>query len=113
MPDYSLVSSAAASSGTTTTKKEETTVSSYIVGSGNVALKHFLVGAVDPQVKTIQRLLNALGYKGKDKKKLTIDGELGANTSYAIAAFQKAAGMNCDNPGTVATLTWQKLLNAK
>lgn len=113
MPDYSLVSSVAASSGTTTTKKEETTVSSYIVGSGNVALKHFLVGAVDPQVKTIQRLLNALGYKGKDKKKLTVDGELGANTSYAIAAFQKAAGMNCDNPGTVATLTWQKLLNAK
>ena len=83
----------------------------YIVGSGKVTVKHFLVGANDPQVKTIQRLLNALGYKGKDKKKLTVDGDLGENTSYAIAAFQKAAGMNPDNPGTVATLTWEKLLN--
>ena len=86
--------------------------SKYTVGSGNVALKHFLVGAVDPQVKTIQRLLNALGYKGKDGNKLDVDGELGDNTSYALAAFQKAAGMNASNPGTVATATWEKLLNA-
>lgn len=84
----------------------------YIVGSGQVKVKHFLVGAVDPQVKTIQRILNALGYKGKDGKKLTVDGELGSNTSYAIANFQKAVGMNPDNPGTVATKTWEKLLNA-
>ena len=86
--------------------------SKYTVGSGNVALKHFLVGAVDPQVKTIQRLLNALGYKGKDGNKLDVDGELGDNTSYALAAFQKAVGMNASNPGTVATATWEKLLNA-
>ena len=84
----------------------------YIVGSGNVTVKHFLVGAVDPQVKTIQRILNALGYKGKDGKALTVDGDLGTNTSYAVAAFQKAVGMKPDNPGTVATLTWEKLLNA-
>ena len=84
----------------------------YIVGSGQVKVKHFLVGAVDPQVKTIQRILNALGYKGKDGKKLTVDGELGSNTSYAIAAFQKTVGMNPENPGTVATKTWEKLLNA-
>ena len=84
----------------------------YIVGSGNVTVKHFLVGAVDPQVKTIQRILNALGYKGKDGKALAVDGDLGTNTSYAVAAFQKAVGMKPDNPGTVATLTWEKLLNA-
>lgn len=111
MPDYSLAVGSSVPAGTDT-KKEEETVSKYIVGSGNVKLKHFLVGAVDPQVKTIQRILNSLGYKGKDKKKLTVDGELGANTSYAIAAFQKAVGMNPDNPGTVATKTWEKLLNA-
>lgn len=91
---------------------DATAAESYIVGSGTVTVKHFLVGANDPQVKTIQRILNALGYKGKDKKKLSVDGNLGENTSYAIAAFQKAVGMNPDNPGTVATLTWQKLLNA-
>ena len=112
MPDYSLAIGAATPAASTT-KKEEKSVSSYIVGSGNVTLKHFLVGAVDPQVKAIQRILNALGYKGKDKKKLTVDGELGENTSYAIAAFQKAVGLECDNPGTVATKTWVKLLNAK
>ena len=84
----------------------------YIVGSGNVTVKHFLVGAVDPQVKTIQRILNALGYKGKDGKALTVDGDLGTNTSYAVAAFQKDVGMKPDNPGTVATITWEKLLNA-
>ena len=91
----------------------KTTTANNIVGSGTVTVKHFLVGASDPQVKTIQRILNALGYKGKDGKKLSVDGDLGQNTSYAIAAFQKAVGMNPDNPGTVATKTWEKLLNAE
>lgn len=90
----------------------KTAVSQTIVGTCNVTLKQFLVGANDPQVKAIQRILNALGYKGKDGKKLNVDGELGSNTSYAIANFQKAVGMNPDNPGTVATKTWEKLLNA-
>lgn len=88
-----------------------TPAANYIVGSGKVELKHFLVGAADPQIKAIQRILNAKGYKGKDGKKLSVDGNLGANTSYAIAKFQKAVGMNPDNPGTVATKTWEKLLN--
>ena len=103
-----ITQGAKADGSSTPTPAEET----KIVGSGTVTVKHFLVGAVDPQVKTIQRILNALGYKGKDKKKLTVDGVLGENTSYAIANFQKAVGMNPDNPGTVATLTWNKLLNA-
>ena len=85
---------------------------SFIVGSSNVTVKHFLKGASDPQVKTIQRLLNALGYKGKDGKKLAVDGDLGENTSFAIAAFQKAVGMKPEAPGTVSTKTWEKLLNA-
>ena len=112
MPDYSLAVGAAGGSTKKEEKKEGQTVSKYIVGSGSVSVKHFLVGANDPQVKTIQRILNALGYKGKNKKKLTVDGDLGENTSYAIAAFQRAVGMDPDNPGTVATKTWEKLLNA-
>lgn len=111
MPDYGSVSTVTKTGGTATGGADD--MSRYIVGSGKVEVKHFLVGANDPQVKTIQRLLNAMGYKGKDKKKLTVDGDLGQNTSYAIAAFQKAVGMNPDNPGTVATKTWEKLLNAE
>lgn len=111
MPDYGSVSTVTETGGTATGGADD--MSRYIVGSGKVEVKHFLVGANDPQVKTIQRLLIAMGYKGKDKKKLTVDGDLGENTSYAIAAFQKSVGMNPDNPGTVATKTWEKLLNAE
>lgn len=82
------------------------------VGTCSVTLKQFIVGAEDPQIKTIQRLLNALGYKGKDGKKLDVDGELGENTAYAIAAFQKKKGMKDINFGTVAGATWKALLNA-
>lgn len=106
MPRYDLAANAAGSSGSAAANQ-------YIVGSGTVNVKHFLVGAVDPQVKTIQRLLNALGFKDESGQALLVDGDLGTKTSYAIASFQKAAGMKPDNPGTVATLTWEKLINAK
>ena len=88
------------------------TAASKIPGTCNIVLKQFLVGAEDPQIKTIQRLLNALGYKGKNDKVLTVDGKLGDNTSYAIASLQKAAGMKDINFGTVAEKTWKLLLNA-
>ena len=83
-----------------------------ICGTCTVTLNQFLVGAQHNQVKAIQRILNALGYKGKNGKALDIDGELGENTSYAIAAFQKAKGLDASNPGTVAAKTWNLLLNA-
>ena len=70
------------------------------------------MGAQHNQVKAIQRILNDLGYKGKNGKKLDVDGDLGENTSYAIASFQKAKGLNASNPGTVAAKTWNLLLNA-
>lgn len=87
--------------------------SSDAVGTCKVELKMFIQGAVDPQVKTIQRILNAIGYKGKDKKGLTVDGELGENTAYAIEQLQRAKGMKNINFGTVAAKTWELLLNAK
>ena len=86
--------------------------SEYLPGECTVKLETFLVGASHPQVKAIQRILNALGYKGKNKKKLTVDGELGENTAYAIEKFQKAKGMENINFGTVAAKTWSYLLNA-
>ena len=83
-----------------------------ICGTCTITLNQFLVGAQHNQVKAIQRILNDLGYKGKNGKKLDVDGDLGENTSYAIASFQKAKGLNASNPGTVAAKTWNLLLNA-
>lgn len=90
-----------------------TAASSGTVGTCKVELKMFVQGAVDPQVKTIQRILNAIGYNGKDGKVLSVDGELGANTAYAIEQLQRKAGMNNINFGTVAAKTWELLLDAK
>ena len=80
------------------------------VGTCSVPLGEFIVGSVDPEIKTIQRLLNAKGYKGKDGKKLEVDGELGENTAYAITKLQKKAGMQNINFGTVSARTWALIL---
>lgn len=86
--------------------------SSGIVGTCSVTLKQFLQGARDPQVKTIQIILNGLGYRGKDGAALTVDGDLGPNTAYAIERFQRDKGMKDINFGSVAGTTWKYLLNA-
>ena len=80
------------------------------VGECSVKLGQYIVGCVDPEIKSIQALLNAKGFKGKDRKKLTVDGELGENTAYAIASMQRKAGMKNINFGTVAARTWELLL---
>ena len=90
---------------TTTTAKTETATlkANYLGKSGynNVAV----------QVKTVQRLLNALGYKGKDGKALAVDGDFGVNTEYAVIAFQKAKKVDAD--GVVGVVTWRLLTGAK
>ena len=42
-------------------------------------------------VKKVQTALNGLGIKGKDGKKLTVDGKWGTNTDYAVKTFQKSS----------------------
>lgn len=84
-------------------------------GECRVKLKRLVKGSRGNQVKTVQRILNALGHKGKDGKKLTVDGELGENTMHAVAAFQKAAGVNVTTGygKAVSNKTWKALLNAE
>lgn len=85
---------------------------SDLYGDCSIPAHWFLKGAVHPEIKSIQRLLNAKGYKGKDGKKLTIDGELGDNTAYAIEQLQRKAGLpDTTNWGTVAGKTWSLILN--
>lgn len=84
----------------TNTEKEEKTVT--------VELKQIRKGSYCAEVKTVQRLLNALGYKGKDGKVLSVDGDFGTNTDYAVRAFQKAEKLAVD--GIVGKNTWSALL---
>ena len=76
-----------------------------------MTLKSFVKGNTDNQIKTIQRILNALGYKGKDGKPLKVDGNLGDNTEYAITCFQKDKKIKVNYPGTVGAKTWTALMN--
>lgn len=107
-PDWSIVADGSATSGTTSG-----TTTTSTGGTCEVKLKSFVKGNSDPQIKTIQRLLNALGYKGRDGKALTVDGDFGANTEYAAEQFQTATGIKVNNPGTVGEKTWTALVNAK
>lgn len=59
-------------------------------------------------VKLMQTVLKGKGYKGKDKKGLTLDGEAGENTIYALMSFQKKAKLIVD--GECGNNTWSKLL---
>lgn len=81
-----------------------------IVGECSVVLPQLVGGAECPEVKTIQIILNGRGYKGRDGKRLDVDGELGVNTAYAIERLQRDAGMVNINFGTVAKRTWEMLL---
>ena len=65
-------------------------------------------GSKGDEVKTLQRLLKALGYKGSDNKQLSIDGDFGGNTYHALCAYQKAYGLAVD--GVCGKNTWTSLL---
>ncbi len=46
--------------------------------------------------RQVQRSLNALGFLGRNNKKLSIDGIQGDNTTYAIKKFQAIMGITVD-----------------
>lgn len=53
-------------------------------------------GSTGTQVKHLQKCLKYLGFKGKDGKVLTVDGDFGTNTEYALQAFQKKYKLSVD-----------------
>lgn len=77
----------------TTTKTSTTTKKIPTLASASPNLKK---GSKGTQVGYLQKDLNYLNFKGKDGKKLTVDKEFGANTEYALKAFQKKYGLTVD-----------------
>lgn len=76
----------------------------------NVELTLLKKGMNCPEVGTVQTLLNALGYVGKNGKKLTVDHDFGANVEFAVKNFQKAHNIGQD--GMVGAKTYPALLKA-
>lgn len=79
------------------TTKEETTV--------NIAMTVLKKGCEGNEVKTLQRILYAMGY---DIGSSLIDGDFGNKTDAAVKAYQKHKGLEAD--GIVGEKTWNKLL---
>ena len=62
-------------------------------------------GSEGAQVKTVQRLLMAMGYSCGS---CGADGEFGSGTLAAVKSFQKAKGLSVD--GIVGSKTWNALI---
>ena len=60
------------------------------------------------EVKTLQRLLKSLTFNGKDGRVLTIDGDFGTNTEYALRGYQKANDLEVD--GICGKNSWNSIL---
>lgn len=60
------------------------------------------------EVKTVQRLLNAMEYRDNNGYRLDVDGIFGDCTEQAVKQFQKANGLEED--GIVGPDTWRYLL---
>ena len=65
-------------------------------------------GTKGNDVKLLQRLLKSNGFKGADGKNLTIDGDCGVNTVFAIKAYQRKRGLSAD--GIAGPATWTSIL---
>lgn len=78
----------------------------------SIELRVLRQGDQGEQVKTLQRLLKELGYRGRDKA-LAIDGDFGINTAYAVGSLQsvmKGKGIIQNIDYIVGEKTWNFLL---
>lgn len=83
-------------------------VAEEVTKSVSINLSVLQKGSKGEEVKTLQRLLKAFNYKGSDGKALSIDGDFGTNTDYALKCYQKANGLEVD--GICGKNSWNSLL---
>ena len=86
-------SSSSSSKTTTSTSKSSSSSSKKSSTTGYVSSLSATIkaGSSKSNIKRVQTALNALGFKGKNGKKLTVDGIWGTNTDYAVKNFQKSS----------------------
>jgi len=65
-------------------------------------------GSVSKDVSLLQTLLRGLGYTDQEGRELSIDGDFGARTEYAVKAYQDDCWLEVD--GIVGVRTWASLL---
>lgn len=75
----------------------------------NIELPIIRMGSKGAAVATVQRLLNALGFRDQNGACLIVDGDAGNKTVYCIKRFQTARGLR-DIDGIVGGDTWRALL---
>lgn len=76
----------------------------------NITMPVLQKGSRCAEVGTVQTLLNALGFKGKNGRSLTVDRDFGQNVDYAVRLFQKSKDLTPD--GIVGSKTWKALLTS-
>lgn len=102
-PDYSIVKTINSTSIAASTSTSTSTTKSYL-SKGDTGNK----------VKELQANLKILGYTGKNKVFLSVDGDFGENTEYAVKCFQKNNGLTVDGKaGTKTLAAITSALNAK
>ena len=67
----------------------------------------------DPVHHTYRKIGDVVGKAFSDGKTLSVDGELGGNTEYAITRFQKDKKLQINTYGTVGAKTWTALMNCE
>lgn len=73
-----------------------------------VELSVLVKGMRSGQVQTIQMLLNEIGFKDQDGKRLVTDGVFGDRTEYALINYQKARNLSVT--GICDFETWNRIL---
>lgn len=85
-----------------------------IVGTCAVTLAQMVEGATGEQVRSLQMLLNAKGYRDASGDRLDVDGEYGEKTAQAVTNLQKTFAFPSDTFfGTVAAKTWTALITGR
>jgi hypothetical protein len=101
---YALTYSAIAGYGR---PKYSSTATSSTSKAPTIAQPTLKNGSSGVQAKLLQQDLNYLQFQGSNGKTLTVDGEIGTNTIYALKAFQKKYNLTVD--GVYGTNSYNKM----
>ena len=103
-PKYGMVEEIVIEEPDTLTPSPEPTIG----GTYMFATETVKNGSSGASAKLLQKLLRGEGYYGANGKALTLDGQAGTNTIFALRSYQRSNGLTAD--GICGPLTWQRIL---